>query len=701
MPVMCLAVRARAPHLQDMRPIAVKKCLKRRQGARQGLTRAGALLAVALPLLGLVPSAGLAQSGPAAVNAALEAVAARDWAEARRLAGQAGPSGAALMQDLVEWHRLRRADSNAAFGDYVAFLGRNGDWPGLPYMRRQGEAAIPPAASPQDVFAFFDGAEAQTGAGAVRLIEAHLAQSEQDTAEALIVDTWRSKALGRVDRESLLERFPDILAPHHTARLDAMLWQGQEKEARAMFALVPPAWQALAEARLALRAERDGVDTLIRAVPAALSDDPGLAYERFRWRVSKGRADAALALLEERSGSAETLGRPELWAERRRFYARDLMRDGALSRAYSVAARHGLTTGRNYADLEWLSGYLALRLDRPGDAVEHFKRFGAAVDTPISLGRAGYWLGRAYMAAGDAANARLAWQEGARYQTSFYGLLAAEALGAPLDPAMAGGERFGPLEQASFAGSTVLATGLVLYEAGEMFLSERFLTHLTEQKSRAEAGILAELALTLQDPHLALRIAKRAASDGHVLPDAYYPLSPIADGPLPVPSELALAIARRESEFDPGVVSPVGARGLMQLMPGTAREMAAGLGRPYDPDALLSDPAYNLELGAAYLAELVERYNGSPVLIAAAYNAGPSRADRWISRFGDPRNPSVDVIAWIENIPFRETRNYIMRVTESMPVYAARQGRLSSAPLAFRAFLQGRSAAFAGARATE
>lgn len=657
-------------------------------------TDVGAMRMLLISLMLLLAPPVLAQDAPtgaAALARAMDAVRQRDWLTANRAAART--DSITISTDIVGWHRLRAGDPAASFADYRDFAARNADWPGMPLLRRRGESAIPVDGAPRAVIDWFDGALPTTGHGALRLIEAHTTLGRDAAAAALAVEIWRTLPLEEDARRQMLTLFLDTLAPFHVERLDAMLWLGAVEDARALLPLVPPAWQRLANARIALRQRAAGVDALIAGVPNRLQSHPGLAYERFRWRTNGGRHEGALELLRDRSTSAEALGRPEAWADRRRYYVRDLMRDGALAEAYTIAAPHFLTpegdARADFADLEWLAGYLALRLGRPGDAVPHFTRFQAAVDTPISLGRAGYWLGRAYSAAGDINGARAAWQQGARYQTSFYGILAAQALGQPPDPALAGGERFPPLAEAPFTASSVLSAGLMLYEAGERALAERFLTHLVESQNRDGAGQLGALALALRDPHLALRIAKRAARDGHVLPDAYYPLHPLAARDLPVPAELSLSIARRESEFDPRVISPAGAQGLMQLMPQTAQSVAEDRGILYKPADLLNNPELNAELGAAYLLELSELFDGNPVLIAAAYNAGPSRAQAWIERFGDPRAANVDILDWIEAIPFRETRNYIMRVTESVPVYAMRLGWAPSQAFDFTAYLKG------------
>lgn len=624
----------------------------------------------AILVLAVVGAAGaIAQTQPQAeaLSRAMEEMRAGEWEAAQETARSAGRAGI----DLIEWHRLRAGRGD--FDDVLAFLSRNDDWPGLPYLRRQSDGAVPYGERWQDVLDFYDGHPPQTGAGSSALIAAYVAAGREADAEAQAVLAWLSQSLSLADENAILARFGQSLRTHHEARLDMLLWRGAEAQAKRMLARVSPGWRALAEARLALRFDENGVDALIAAVPEVLRDHPGLAYERFQWRVRKGRNESAMALMLERPGTIEALGQPERWANWRRVLARMAMRDGDGQKAYTLASQHGLVEGARFADLEWLSGYLALRyLDDPETALRHFTMFRLAVRSPISLGRAGYWEGRAHEAAGNPIAAQTAYEFGAEFQTSFYGLLAAERAGLPMDPALTGQALYGDWREADWADSSVLETALLLQAAGERSLAERFMAHLAESLDEQGVGQLIDLAFELEEPHIALMIAKRAASAGIIVPRAYFPVVDLGAADPTVPIELALAIARRESEFDPVVVSGVGARGLMQLMPATAQEMAGDLDLPYSRDRLLTDPVYNATLGTAYLAELIAEFGNNLVLVAAAYNAGPSRPRRWIAEQGDPRSSRVDAIDWIEHIQFRETRNYVMRVMESLPVYRAR-----------------------------
>ncbi|MGV6847114.1 MAG: lytic transglycosylase domain-containing protein [Marinibacterium sp.] len=628
----------------------------------------------------------LAAPARADLAKAMDAVRAQDFEAAFEAAGREGT----IDHDIVTWHWLRagRGDASAT----LDFLERHGDWPGLPYLRRKSEGAFV-AAPYSQVLEMFDAVEPQTAEGVLAYVNALRAAGRDGEAEASLVLAWHTMPMGATVQKAFLKVGRDLLTDYHVARLDRLLWDGNKLSARRMLTLVSDDVRALALARLALQEASAGVDRLIENVPDALRDDPGLAYDRFVWRARKGRDADAIALLLERSKSADDLGIPEKWAPRRRGFARSLMRAGEYEQAYQVASRHGLSDGSAYADLEWLSGYLALRhLDRPEDALLHFLRFDDAVVSPISKGRAGYWIGRALDVLGDTDVAQVAYRDAANYQTSFYGLLAAERAGLPFDPRLARPPRPDDWRQAAFTRSSVFAAGLSLKKAGETALAERFLTHLTESLPVEEASQLAQMALDIRDAHLSVMIAKRAATRGAILWGYYYPPHPVAALDLPMAPEMILAIARRESEFDPAVVSGAGAQGLMQVMPATARLVARDLGieAAHRPARLLDDWRYNAKLGANYLASLAAEFDGNVVMMAAGYNAGPARPRTWMEQNGDPRGrgKAEEMVDWIEMIPFNETRNYVMRVTESLPVYRARLG-LDPLPVPFSAELTG------------
>ena len=619
---------------------------------------------------------GLGGQG-AALAVALEHAGAEDWDAAQKAAVAAGP----IAQDIITWQRLRA--SAGTWDAALGFLQRRPDWPGLPLLRKSVEPTIPPTARAADVTGFFAGSQPRTLMGSLRLAQAYRALGDEAQAEAAIVRGWtrfvggegaEGKA-GKAEQEerAVLAEFAPFVVAHHAARLNTLLWQRETGAALRQIERVGQAQAALARARVALQARSPNASALVAAVPRSLADDPGLARDRFEYRLRTGQQTAAIGLLLERSASAAKLGQPEAWAARRLSLARSLKQEDRPRQAYRIASQHHLTRGRTYAALEWLSGYIALRrLNNPARALIHFQNHGKAVSTPISKARAHYWQGRAFEALDQEAKAMAAYRAGGAYQTTFYGLLSAEKAGMSLNPALTGREVFAGYETAAFRQSSVFAAAEAFFAAGDLRQGIRFMTHLAENQTRSGIGHMTAYAEATGRPYLELWLAKRGVRYGHLIERAFLPLHPLVQHTGVVPPELALAIARRESEFLPDAQSRAGALGLMQLMPGTAKEMAGKIGVPYRPKALLREPGYNAKLGIAYLRELQSEFGRSPVLVAAAYNAGPSRPRQWVKDNGDLGQSDVDIVDWIENIPFRETRNYVMRVTETLPGYRAR-----------------------------
>ncbi|MEL6481660.1 MAG: lytic transglycosylase domain-containing protein [Pseudomonadota bacterium] len=435
----------------------------------------------------------------------------------------------------------------------------------------------------------------------------------------------------------------------------------------------------------ARRGDWPGQEQLAKAVLGTRADSPsrygtltGQAAENWAqfsrlWKAR--RYDEAERYLDRVSRTAASLGAPGRWANRRVRLARRAAREGRKELAYRLASRHFTTPaiGYDHADLEWVAGWIALR--KLGDAKlarSHFERFETAVETPISLGRAGYWIGRAAEADGDLAGARAAYARGAVHQTAFYGQLAAARIGMAGDPALAEGAlpdwRSTPVETSDAAR---MAT--IMHYAGEDSLAWQSFAHLAERaRDERELQGLAGLALAIGQEHLAVRVSKKAARKGVVLHASYYPVTELSSYVTAVEPALAMSIARQETELNPRAVSHAGARGLMQLMPGTARKVAGWIGEPYSAARLTADWRYNARLGQTYLARRISQLGGSYVLAAAAYNAGKGRVDDWVLDYGHPLRGEVDMIDWMEMIPFNETRNYVQRVMEGIYIYRAR-----------------------------
>lgn len=624
---------------------------------------------ICAPALGFVGAAAPVYADEAgALRAALSASAAGDWQGALLSAQGAGAVGG----DIILWHWLRAGEGK--LGDYEAFLARRPDWPGLPLLKEKGEIAAARSDDANRVLAYFGADKPRSGIGSVALARALAALGRQDEARAEAMRGWRDLKFDAEGEAAMIAFAGAVVDPENPARMDGILWDGARAgELQRLISRLPADYAALARARAALQADSPDAPALVEAVPASLAQDAGLAFDRYDFRMRAGRYDDAADMILARSASAAGLGDAQKWGKRRADLARILMRQGQAALAYRVAASHHLTSGDEFVDLSFLAGFIALRkLNDPASALPHFAAMEGAVVTPISQARAQYWMARAYEAEGDGANARARYERAAKHQTAFYGLLAAERLGLTLDPALVNvGQAQPTWKTAAFANSSVLAAARLLLDAGDLTLSKRFLVHLSEGMDAASLAALADLALRLEQPHLALIIAKQAAERGVILPRAYYPLPDFVPDNLPVSRALALAITRRESEFDPSAQSSVGARGLMQVMPETAAEVARSIGETSSENRLIADPAFNVRMGSAYLADLVAKFGPAIALVASGYNAGPSRPARWIKDYGDPRG-AVDVIDWIETIPFTETRTYVMRVAESTLIYRAR-----------------------------
>jgi soluble lytic murein transglycosylase len=519
------------------------------------------------------------------------------------------------------------------------------------------------------------------------LAAAYQAQNRPNDARNVIAHCWRNLAFNSEAQSAMLGRFGAYLtADDHAARLDMLLYGPQGPATSAMMELVTPDQQALARARLALRADRSDAGELVAQLPASLQTSPGLAFERERYYRKHNLSVIAAGLV--RYFPASTPERPEvtseIWAERRALMFAAL-EGGDNAGAYAAAAAGGLQPGADRNEAEFFAGWVALtRLKNADLAEQHFAKLQSDGETPITLSRAFYWRGRAAMTKGDTVEANIYWGQGAKYYTTFYGQLSAAkagqatlALGADPVPTAA--------ERAQFEGRDVIKAARMLGDAGERDLFSTFVLGIgATATSATDLAMLVDMTRMYGDQGLALRVVRAGAMRGLYLPERGYPVLQTPSVPGAAEPAFSLSIARQESNFDPHARSKV-AFGLMQLIPDTARAMARKIGLEYGTGRL-DEPDFNMRLGSAYLGQLVDEFSGSYVLASAAYNAGPGRPSQWLATCGDPRQ-MAEPADFIECIPFTETRNYVMRTIESMEVYRARLNG-GSTPLTIAADLK-------------
>lgn len=611
------------------------------------------------------------------------------WPAAHRHAGRASDP---TLRSVLDWLEVRRSRDPGSFAELVALAERTRDWPSHGIIRRQVERAIDRTTPHPALLAWFAEHEPLTREGVFAYADALRASGMAERIAPMVRKAWVDFDMLWPDERDFLARFGDLLTREdHIDRLERLLWEGKSNLATRQARRVDPGRRALAEARILLRNSAPGVDAAIARVPDALQNDQGLVYERLRWRRLKGRDDSAAELLPLQPASVD---QPDLWWRERSILVRRMLREGAMARAYEIAAGHGTDGGFPLAEGEWLAGWIALRfLDDPLRAFPHFRRMYESVNFPVSLSRAAYWAGRAADAGGEPDIARQWYAVAAAHPTMFYGQMAALHLPEGERPPVPPEPTPTQAEQSAFDADIRVRIVRMLSEAGASDHARTFFRHLVRNaETPAEFAMLGQLATTIGRPDEAVYTAREAIKQHVILSSSGYPTVPIPT--LDYPSgEIVLGLVRQESGFQLDAISSAGARGLMQLMPATARSVAQQARLPYEQARLLTDPDYNIRLGSAYLAGLIHRFGGSLVMALAGYNAGPHRAQSWARDNGDPGLSLETAIDWIELIPFAETRNYVQRVIENITVYrqrsAGRQVALSlmsddSAPASIR-----------------
>lgn len=601
---------------------------------------------------------------------AFKAANSNAWTEALKQARQADDP---LAEKVIEWLRYQEADPRLRFATVATFIEANPNWPRMSRLRRSAEAAIGARDDAATVNDWFQRLPPLSGAGALAHLNALIALGQLAEARSLVPQYWRNLDYTRSEGKEFQRKYGKHLAKaDHLKRLDRLIWDHRYWPAQRMLPRVNKPQAALGRARLALMRREAGVDGAIARVPTSLQNAPGLQYERLRWRRRKGRDQSARDLLF----TVPTLAAyQERWAEERVILARRALLDGHYSEAQRLVAPHDLTAGAEFAEAEFLTGWINLTfLNEPEAAYLHFTRLYDGVGYPISRARGAYWAGRAASATGDDEDASRWWSIAAEFPATFYGQQAIAALGKTETPISFTAPQDPPVATVSFEPELVQVVRL-LHGHDQKPPIRPFLRQLSHLSSTLEERFaVIRLANEVDQPDEAIRAAKRMAQLNNVVPTPGYPFLPFENSGGRTAKQqreapLVLALIRQESAFDPRAVSTRGARGMMQLLPSTAKSVARATGQRYSRAGLLDDPQYNIQLGMAYLNSMMAKFDHAPALALAAYNAGPSRVNRWLRQIGDPRTGDIDLIDWIESIPFDETRNYIQRILESETVY--------------------------------
>jgi peptidoglycan lytic transglycosylase len=582
-----------------------------------------------------------------------------------------------VARKLAEWIILRSDDNGASVERYRAFLSANPSWPSQTFLRRRIEAALwDDHRDDATVWAWFENESPLSAKGKFSLARAMLARGDRSNAERLVRDAWRNDSMSEDTETTALDLFGALLTPgDHKARMDLFLYGTEHEPALRAAKRLGAGQLALAKARIAGNRKASNSKALLETVPRELHGDPGYIFSKIQLlRREEKFAEAAQLMAAAPRDPARLYNLDEWWIERR-LLARKMLDIGERRTAYLIARDAALPARDIYkTEQEFTAGWIALRfLSDPATAAQHFARIGVGSVNPTTLARAGYWQGRAAEAAGHSQEAHAAYAAAAAQSTSYYGQLARAKLGLPqieLNSAPTGRGR--GIERLEIVRAVQL-----LYQLDEREIAIPIFADMGENGDPEALVGLGELASRYGDARGMLLFGKAALNRGLPFDFYAYPVNGIPPfksiGP-EVEQSVIFSIARQESAFNPAVVSPAQAYGLMQVTPDAGRYVCKKYGVGFDLGRMKTDPVYNAALGAAELGGLLDDYRGSYIMTFAAYNAGRGSVKKWVERYGDPRDTKVDAVDWVELIPFSETRNYVQRIMENLQVYRARFG---------------------------
>jgi len=597
----------------------------------------------------------------------------RQWSTALSLSKKAKDKS---IHNFITWRHLITTGNQASFYDYLEFIKNNENYPRINRIRYLAEHKLSTdKISPKKIINWFDTNEPLSGYGKLILGESFIQTGNIEKGISLVKNGWITADLNRSNMKFFRKKYKKYLnADDYIKRADYLAWEGKSWDLKRMLRYLPKDYQLLYTARQILMSKSYGVDNAINNVPTKLKNDAGLNYDRLKWRRKRGRVDDSLEIIFKVKNDKDYLVRPDKWWTERAIMARALIYKKKYESAYKIASKHSLDKSPEFAEAEWMSGWIALSfLDDPILAIDHFNNFYQNVGYPISLSRGAYWLGRSYEKIGDKKQSQQWYEEATKYLTTYYGQLAH----LKIKP----NEKFELKEQQQitdeyrkyFYKNDLVKIIYLLDELNKDKYTKNILKHIANDNVDKGSEILAaELASNISRYDFAIQISKLASYEKRFHNDFNYPIisTPKYVNGRKIPeTAFILSLIRQESEFDMSANSHAGAQGLMQLMPYTAKLVSKQAKLPYSKSRLTSDPEYNINLGSHYIAGLILQYDGAYPFATAAYNAGPKRVKYWKKINKDPQKNQVDFVDWVELIKFKETRNYVQRVMENYNVY--------------------------------
>ncbi len=615
-----------------------------------------------------------------------------NWKDAKNTAKKAR---AQSIYDFIEWRHLLTSGNKATFSEYKRFIERVKDYPRFDRIKYLAEHKINlQNQSPTEIINWFQSNKPLSGYGKMMLGESLIKTGKSGDGIRLIKEGFINADLNTNNLKYFRKKFKKILdTSDYINRADYYAWEGKHWDLKKVIRYLPNEYQLLYTARQILISRGYGVDEAIKKVPKKFKNDAGLNYDRLKWRRKKGRVDSSLEILNKVKNTEEYLVRPNKWWKERSIIGRSLIYKKKYKTAYKIVSNHAMTEGADYAEAEWMSGWIALSfLKNAQQAENHFLNFYRNVSYPISLSRGSYWLGKTYEKIGDIENSNKWFLEGSKYLTTYYGQLSHMKVKPQekfeLDKLMFVDDDY---EQEFYSKKLVAIIDLLDYLNKDKYTKHilRFLAN--DNVEKGSEALAAKLASDISRFDFAIQVSKIASYQKRFHNQFNYPIMSVpkfvGGRKIPDPA-LILSIIRQESEFDTSARSRVGAQGLMQLMPYTAKTVSKQAKLGYSKAKLTTDPEYNINLGSHYIAGLINQYKGSYPFATAAYNAGPKRVKYWKKINKDPQKKQIDYVDWVELIKFKETRNYVQRVLENYNVY---RYILSQKPIYLKDFFKNQS----------
>ena len=595
------------------------------------------------------------------------------WDNAEKIAKKARDKS---IYNFIQWKHLITTGNRASFIDYKEFIQRNEDYPRMGRIKYLAEHKLSTKIlSPKNIIKYFEKNEALSGYGNIILGESLISTGNIEKGTKLIKEGWITAELSKSELRSFRKKYKKYLnTKDYINRADYLAWENKYWDLKRMLRYLPKDYQLLYTARQLLMSKSYGVDTAISKVPNKLKNDAGLNYDRLKWRRKRGRLDSSLEILLNIKNTKEYMVRPDKWWKERFIIVRALIFKKKYEMAYKIASKHGLNEGPEFAEAEWMSGWVALSfLNDPLLAKEHFKKFYNNVGYPISLSRGAYWLGRTYEKLGDNEESFKWYQESSKFLTTYYGQLSHMKIypGAKieLNELMEVDKKIAE----NFYKKDLVKIVYLLDELNKNKYTKHILRYLANENINFGSEILAaKLATDISRFDFAIQMSKIASYEKRFHNKYNYPTisTPTKINGRKIPeAAFILSIIRQESEFDTSANSSAGAKGLMQLMPYTAKVVSKQAKISYSKSKLTKNPEYNINLGSFYIAGLLLEYDGAYPFAIAAYNAGPKRVKYWKKINKNPQKGQIDYVNWIELIKFKETRNYVQRVLENYNVY--------------------------------